>query len=203
MIMEDQEISTRAYCKIIMHCAKYPSSNLNGLLLTHKSDMKNGIATRFCDAVPLSHLNTGLSLTPEIALPQVEGIVTGADLVISGFYHAHDNLKDNHVDVFSQKIADKIAENQDGAVLVTVDSKRLALKIENDGLVVRHQNQDGSWKISEGKMKLEHESITLACASALVREGTFRELVDFDNHLDDITQDYINVQLNMKIDACL
>ena len=29
-------------------------------------------------------------------------------MVISGFYHAHDNLRDNHVDVFSQKIADKV-----------------------------------------------------------------------------------------------
>ena len=28
--------------------------------------------------------------------------------MISGFYHAHDNLRDNHVDVFSQKIADKV-----------------------------------------------------------------------------------------------
>ena len=28
------EISTRAYCKILMHAAKYPSSSINGLLLS-------------------------------------------------------------------------------------------------------------------------------------------------------------------------
>ena len=38
--MDEGDISTRAYCKIIMHCAKYPSSSLNGILLTHKSDLK-------------------------------------------------------------------------------------------------------------------------------------------------------------------
>jgi len=201
--MDEGDISTRAYCKIIMHCAKYPSCNLNGILLTHKSDLKNGKPTKYCDAVPMCHLNTGLSLVPEIALAQISGIVSSAGLVISGFYHAHDNLKDNHVDVFSQKIADKIADNQEGAILLTLDSKRLALKIQNDGLITRHRVSDGGWKMSEKKLKLEHETITLACASALVREGIFRELVDFDNHLDDITQDYINVELNMKIDSCL
>ena len=28
------EISTRAYCKMLMHAAKYPSSSINGLLLS-------------------------------------------------------------------------------------------------------------------------------------------------------------------------
>ena len=28
------EISTRAYCKMLMHAAKYPSSSINGVLLS-------------------------------------------------------------------------------------------------------------------------------------------------------------------------
>ena len=39
---------------------------------------------------------------------QVDSQCEESGLVISGFYHAHDNLRDNHVDVFSQKIADKV-----------------------------------------------------------------------------------------------
>ena len=39
---------------------------------------------------------------------QVESQCEESGLVISGFYHGHDNLRDNHVDVFSQKIADKV-----------------------------------------------------------------------------------------------
>ena len=35
-------------------------------------------------------------------------------MVISGFYHAHDNLRDTHVDVFSQKIADKVGIKPQG-----------------------------------------------------------------------------------------
>ena len=30
-------------------------------------------------------------------------------LVIAGYYHAHDNIRDNHIDPFSQKIADKVS----------------------------------------------------------------------------------------------
>jgi hypothetical protein len=45
----------------------------------------------------------------------------------------------------------------------------------------------GKWR-SRGGLRLEHESVTLACAAALVKKKIYRDLVDFDNHLDDITQ---------------
>ena len=35
------EISTRAYCKILMHAAKYPSSSINGVLLAKIGDSKS------------------------------------------------------------------------------------------------------------------------------------------------------------------
>ena len=31
----------------------------------------------------------------------------------------------------------------------------------------------------------------------------YKEMVDFDNHLDDITQDYLNVQMNYVIDEAM
>ena len=46
---------------------------------------------------------------------QVDSQCEESGLVISGFYHAHDNLRDNHVDVFSQKIADKVFFTQSHA----------------------------------------------------------------------------------------
>ena len=39
---------------------------------------------------------------------QVESQVEESGLVLAGLYHAHDNLKDTHIDVFSQRIADKV-----------------------------------------------------------------------------------------------
>ena len=37
------EISTRAYCKMLMHAAKYPSSSINGLLLSKVAITRPGI----------------------------------------------------------------------------------------------------------------------------------------------------------------
>jgi len=192
------EISSRAYCKLILHCGKYPSSQINGLLLARKDDLSH-----ICDAIPLFHMSVGLTPMHEVALSQVENEAVESGLVVAGFYHAHENIRDNHIDVFSQKIGDKIAENQSGAVIITVDSKRLSANIDNPGLIL-HQHVDGKWKLKDKvEVKLEHEEATLECASELVERKVYRELVDFDNHLDDIGLDYLNVQLNMKIDACL
>jgi len=139
----------------------------------------------------------------EVALAQVDNQCEESGLVISGFYHAHDNLRDNHVDVFSQKIADKIAENQPGTLLVTIDSKKLSANIESPSLIVQ-QHSDGKWRPRDKtQVRLEHDEVTLACASALVHKKIYRDLVDFDTHLDDLSMDYLNVELNMEIDSCL
>jgi len=197
----EYEISTRAYCKMIMHAAKYPSSSINGLLLAKKSGERNVL---YVDCIPLFHINTALAPMVEVALAQVENEVTRSGMRIAGFYHAHDNLRDNHVDTFSQKIADKIAENIPGTILVTIDSKKLSLNIESHALIVhQHEAASGKWKRREGSVRLEHDNVTLQCATAVIHKKIYRDIVDFDTHLDDISLDYKNVELNMEIDSCL
>jgi hypothetical protein len=44
---------------------------------------------------------------------------------------------------------------------------------------------------------------TLSMTSDLLGKKAYKDLIDFDNHLDDITQDYLNVQMNMLIDQSL
>ena len=67
----EYEISTRAYCKMIMHSAKYPNSSLNGLLLARREDMTRSKTVRFCDSIPLFHIAVGLTPMLEMALAQV------------------------------------------------------------------------------------------------------------------------------------
>ena len=67
------ELSTRAYCKMIMHSAKYPSSRLSGLLLARREDMTGGgRKMRVVDSIPLFHMNDGLTPMIEVALSQVK-----------------------------------------------------------------------------------------------------------------------------------
>ena len=183
----EYEISTRAYCKMIMHAAKYPSSNINGLLLAKKTGEQRGV--KYVDCIPLFHINTALAPMVEVALAQIENEVGRSGLVISGFYHAHDNLRDNHVDTFSQKIADKIADNIPGTLLVTIDSKKLSLNIDSPALILhQHEVSSGKWKKREGgSVRLEHDTVTLQCATAVIHKKIYRDIVDFDTHLDDIS----------------
>ena len=182
----EYEISTRAYCKMIMHAAKYPSSNINGLLLAKKTGER---ALKYVDCIPLFHINTALAPMVEVALAQIENEVGRSGLTISGFYHAHDNLRDNHVDTFSQKIADKIADNIPGTLLVTIDSKKLSLNIDSPALILhQHEATSGKWKKREGSsVRLEHDTVTLQCATAVIHKKIYRDIVDFDTHLDDIS----------------
>ena len=53
------EISTRAYCKILMHAAKYPSSSINGVLLSKAGAGRDSV--KYVDCIPMLHINTGLA----------------------------------------------------------------------------------------------------------------------------------------------
>jgi hypothetical protein len=41
---------------------------------------------------------------------------------------------------------------------------------------------------------------TLEAASSMVQRGAQKELIDYDNHLDDIGKDFLNIELNAEID---
>lgn len=67
--MGEIKISPRAYCKMILHAAKYPHASINGILLA--LDKKKGGVVRIMDCVPLFHLSLNLAPMAEIALSQV------------------------------------------------------------------------------------------------------------------------------------
>jgi ER membrane protein complex subunit 8/9 len=77
MAEPELEMSTRAYGKLIMHAAKYPSCAISGLLLAKRDDLRPGGAAarviKYTDCIPLFHLGTGLTPMVEVALTQVRG----------------------------------------------------------------------------------------------------------------------------------
>lgn len=67
--MSDIKINAKAYCKLILHAAKYPHCAVNGVLLAKCSPKNKEI--EFVDAVPLFHLALNLTPMAEVALTQV------------------------------------------------------------------------------------------------------------------------------------
>ena len=91
-------------------------------------------------------------------------------LTISGMYHAHDNIRDNHVDTFSQKIADKIADNVPGTILVTLDSKKLSLNIDTHALIVQQHDTNSGEFILLSVWECKKVATTFSKLSVLIAE---------------------------------
>lgn len=70
------KLTTQAYCKMLLHAAKYPQSSVNGLLVAEKHKEKKkeghaGVSVLCVDCVPLFHGSLALAPMLEVALSLV------------------------------------------------------------------------------------------------------------------------------------
>lgn len=63
------------------------------------------------------------------------------------------------------------------------------------------QNSDNRW--APTAFKLEQNDETLDAVEALLHRGAMKDLFDFDNHLDDIENDWTNEHLNRDLKQLL
>ncbi|EDW72305.1 uncharacterized protein Dwil_GK20856 [Drosophila willistoni] len=196
--MCEYKISERAYTKLIFHAAKYPHQAVNGLLLADKNS--KGSLVEIVDAIPLFHQCLHVTPMAEIALMQIDAYAEREGLVIGGYYAAPENFYDNQLDKApAAKIADKIQENYKNACFTLIDNKLVTLEHNRPAIQVYGCSNDfGRW--SKAKFTLTHSSQTLEGVSLLLKRGAMRDVIDFDNHLDnpenDWTNDFLNKSLN-------
>ncbi|ELT87052.1 hypothetical protein CAPTEDRAFT_111303 [Capitella teleta] len=69
--MAEYNVSSRAYCKMVLHAAKYPHCAVNGVLLAEKRQSGEMKTIDLIDAIPLFHLSLSLAPMMEVALIQV------------------------------------------------------------------------------------------------------------------------------------
>uniref|UniRef100_A0A8C6PC43 ER membrane protein complex subunit 9 n=1 Tax=Nothobranchius furzeri TaxID=105023 RepID=A0A8C6PC43_NOTFU len=96
-------------------------------------------------------------------------------------------------------IADKIAEQFDGAVLLMLDGSKMSPDYRVPPIVM-YERKDSRWTLKDKHtiMLRQWEEIR-DVASQMLDSGDHSLLVDFDSHLDDITRDWTNQKLNSKI----
>ncbi|XP_046736400.1 ER membrane protein complex subunit 8/9 homolog [Diprion similis] len=201
--MAEVRFSTRAYSKIILHAAKYPHCAINGLLLAEQKprDASRSKELYIVDVVPLFHLCLHVSPMAEVALTMVDQVAAHQGLLIAGYYLANENISDLSVDKPAHRIADKIAESYASALLVVVDNRKVTLRMDENPLRVS-LNVDGKWKPIE-KNKVNLDKGVLDGVSTMLQGQDYRDLVDFDNHLDNISLDWQNNELNKIIDEAI
>ncbi|CAF4254455.1 unnamed protein product, partial [Adineta steineri] len=187
------EINTLAFTKMFLHLAKYPELAVNGILLGVRSNSANDEADssylNFVDCIPLFHGVLSLSPMLEIALSQIDAYCSTRNLTIAGYYHANENYSDPNPNFTALRIMEKIKENNPNAVLLMIDNSLVDLN-ENDRFYNVFTLTDKTWKnVNETHIVNDESRLS---ALSLVKRNQHRQIIDFDNHLDSISNDWRN-----------
>ena len=189
------EMSSIALVKLQLHLAKYPHCAVNGLFLACLQRLKDDQVIEIVDVVPLFH--QGIQLTPmlEIALINVDSHCSSKNLYIAGYYEAAEQLGARpEPSQFSIRIADKIKSYASESRLVIIDNRKVP---SLESLKFFSLDSNKKWlKANDEIIFEENASQTLR---DLLDRKVYRELVDFDNHLSDISQHWLNQPINRLI----
>ena len=189
------EISSTALVKLQLHLAKYPHCAVNGLLLGCKQRASEDKVIAIVDVIPLFHQCLQLSPMLEIALINVDSHCSSNQLFIAGYYEAPELLNAKaEPSPFSVKVAEKIKSNATNSRLVIINNK----KVPNYDSMQFYNSSDGKkWTKSDDELIFE-ENASETLHDLLDRKA-YRDLVDFDNHLSDISQHWLNQPINRLI----
>uniref|UniRef100_A0A4X1T8I4 ER membrane protein complex subunit 8 n=1 Tax=Sus scrofa TaxID=9823 RepID=A0A4X1T8I4_PIG len=101
--MPGVKLTTQAYCKMVLHGAKYPHCAVNGLLVAEKQKPRKehlplggpgAHHTLFVDCIPLFHGTLALAPMLEVALTLIDSWCKDNSYVIAGYYQANERVKD-------------------------------------------------------------------------------------------------------------
>ncbi|CAG9088835.1 unnamed protein product [Plutella xylostella] len=195
-------IETKAFAKLVLHAAKYPHCAVNGVLIADASKIKDGNRNQdleVVDAIPLFHHSHYVTPMAEVALTQIDNMVQAENQVVVGYYAACENFNDNSIeDSPGQKIAEKIAEMFPGAIFIVIDNKKLVQQLDS-APVKLHKWNDGKWKPKPANSIDFQTPYALETVSHLLQRGVQKDLVDFDNYLDDLTMDWTNLGIEKLV----
>ncbi|KAI0489093.1 hypothetical protein KFK09_028934 [Dendrobium nobile] len=199
------QISQCAYIKFVLHALKHRSSSVNGVLLGRLLEDGGGGAAPtvlISDSVPLSHSQIGVLPYLELALIQVEEHFASDGLTIVGYYHANERYDDTELSGAAKKIGDHIFRYFPQAALLLLDNKKLEGLPKGKGRdpVVQLFTRDSSrsWRptgsVGSPQLTTKEPSANVVLLDFMSTEK-WNEVVDFDDHLDDISKDWLNSDL--------
>jgi hypothetical protein len=174
--MSTLKLHEAAYCKLLLHCAKYPWSNVFGLLLCDASD-----SAEIVDAIPVFHAPI-LSPVLEVAVALATQHCTAKNLRICGGYYCGEDS------AVAEKAVSQICAKGKGVPLLVV--------VEKDKL----SKEDMPFKLvgSDLLKKTKIQAASPSCAKSflrLLKEKRESNLVDFEDTLENVSLDFRNQTL--------
>ncbi|KAF8341881.1 hypothetical protein F5887DRAFT_975429 [Amanita rubescens] len=189
--MTTYTLSNRAYIKIFFHAAKHSQRSVNGVLL----GKAEGSSVIIEDAVPLLHHWTSLSPMMEIGLDLAGQYADSQGLKLVGYYQACERLDDAALAPVGEKVAEKIKAGFDKAVAFVIDG---ALLGTSEPALIPYVPSGTSWKPHpESSTAFTQKSPFLL---AFRRHSQSCAFGDFDDHLEDVTIDWLRNTVCMPAD---
>ncbi|KAF8530123.1 hypothetical protein BU17DRAFT_78696 [Hysterangium stoloniferum] len=184
-------VSHQAYVKIILHAAKHPHKPVNGVLL----GKKNGHLVAISDAVPLLHMWTSLSPMMEIGLDLANIHAESQGLTVVGYYQATERLNDNGLAPVGEKVASKIKENFPDAIAFVLDGQKLG---SDKPALLLFTSNGSSWKpqpsafTAGSNVTLQNPNSPTRVLTLIREKELHHKFGDFDDHIEDVTVDWLN-----------
>ncbi|XP_072836800.2 ER membrane protein complex subunit 8 [Pogona vitticeps] len=210
------KLSTQAYCKMVLHGAKYPHCAVNGLLVAEKQPpphphqhprgrerdaLPSAAAAHplLVDCVPLFHGSLALTPMLEVALTLIDSWCKENSYVIAGYYQANERLKDASPNQVAEKVASRIAEGYSDPALIMVDNTKFTMECIVPAVHV-YEHHENKWRCKDPHFDYcEDWSEAQRISASLLDSRSYETLVDFDNHLDDIRNDWTNPEINRAV----
>ncbi|KAK2530136.1 Emc8 [Columba guinea] len=238
------KLTTQAYCKMLLHGAKYPHCAVNGLLVAERPPGaprrdQPASPSLFVDCIPLFHGTLALAPMLEVALTLIDSWCKENSYVIAGYYQANERVKDASQNVtvqitqltctfcsspnqVAEKVASRIAEGFNETALIMVDNAKFSMECLEPAIHV-YELHENKWRCKDPHIAEEVvvviffvmtfnsrfifrpsdfcEDWTEAqrIAASLLDSKSYETLVDFDNHLDDIRNDWTNPEINKAV----
>ncbi|KAJ2759331.1 hypothetical protein H4S06_002283 [Coemansia sp. BCRC 34490] len=200
--MTEYTVSVQAYAKAVLHCAKHPWATVHGLLLAEKKEGK----IRFVDAVPLAHNWTNLTAMFDVALQQAQQYAKTKGLSVCGYYVAYEDTKATQLSASGALLAKTLVEADESTVAFVVDAKKLTPG-SSAAAFVPYVYAEPQWKEqssafgesgkgsgTKGASFVLENNRVVAVTRKLVGERAEVWVHDFDEHLDDVSLDWLQNQ---------
>lgn len=196
--MTDYRLFSEAYVKMQLHAAKFQASSCSGVLIGEES---GGGVFEIVDAVPLFHHESPLTPMTEIAFTFVDVWSQQQKRKIVGFYFANGiGLESNpSLSYSAEKMADQVESNCSRACVLLIENAQLNSEAKT-GVQLLLKDVKRGWTRVENRLHLaeetsrEHSPIKLF--SRALQQNLQDEIVDMDEHFEDVSKDWRNPQLH-------
>lgn len=195
-------ISPKALYKLLFHAFKHPAFSVNGVFLGKDGGAEGPV--RVEDAVPMFHSRLTVAMPLEVALAQIDTYAKDQGSQIVGYYQANEQFDDVQLGS-GRRIADTIQKNFPRAFAVVLNAAALQnvmqQKKSSAFLELYLGDTSRGWARQSGGEGGGAEGLTVQApglAEQLAEKlaaGVHRQVVDFEDHLDDISRDWTNAGL--------